>query len=491
MRTGTRRRTTVAGAVLLGLAAALVPATALAAAKAPSSGVKNYAASPQGTVVPRPTTAGAPWVVTVTLINCGDCGRERSSNVPFGSAQLSFATASGLDAARATVRGREGWTVGAPVQAEGITTVQVISPARQDASVAPGSDLVVDLPVRPDAPDGRVDITTQVKQSNDFSGTGNDFSLVGAGQPWVQLGAGPPTSMAFAVGPSNVQSSDVAGLSSAFAPARSMCPPPVVQLLDAGGNPSRTQGRAVELRAATAEGAALALGGTTTAVTDAWGRATFGTCESGVTASQLGFDHRLRAVSAALPDAVAPGSFDVLTVYGRCSGTDACSTPLLGDGSTRAQLEALPGPGAGSAVLTFNVGRFSEWTEDDLASCDPDPGPRGVSPERGVVTVDLAAHSKTIQLRWSKRAVQWHTNNGASQWVVCFSADYPWPRLVAGEFRAPADDVAGQPWYTGALLPCSDARTAGWPCLQRLGRNGGEQVATVRVPEIEGDPRMI
>ena len=100
------------------------------------------------------------------------------------------------------------------------------------------------------------------------------------------------------------------------------------------------------------------------------------------------------------------------------------------------------------------------------------------------VTVDLRDHDKTVDLAWSKAAVQWATNNGSSQWRVCMAAQYDFP-TVDGR----SQDM-GQGWHVGALRPCGAVLPTD-PCVSRLTRSGGRQLATVRLPDVEGDPRMI
>ncbi len=79
--------------------------------------------------------------------------------------------------------------------------------------------------------------------------------------------------------------------------------------------------------------------------------------------------------------------------------------------------------------------------------------------------------------------MQWATNNGVPQWQVCMAAVYAFPTTTGEATRVGT-------WFVGALLPCAQVDPTR-PCLGHLGRSGGEQVATVRIPDVQGDPRMI
>ena len=472
---------------------ATVPALAPAAVAAPpAAGVKAYGASASPTVVPLPAPEGAS--VSVVLRNCGSCPGVRDSSQSFASARLSVPVGAGLDLAAATVS-RTGWSVRPATVVAGSVVVTFVSTAIATTSaVQPGQALLVRVPVVRDAVDGIVPVTTAVKQSNDFSGEGNDFARAGA-DPTVHLGAGPAVGLAFETQPSTVQvTGGTAVASPGVTPVLSMCPAPTVRVVDAGGTTVRSAPPTTVTLAASS--GAPALGGTLTAVTSQ-GVATFGTCAAGVTAAGLG-SARMTASAPDLTASAPSSAFSVLPTYGACPG--ACSVgSSVGPAATSRQattaaLQAAPQGGAsGADRLSFGVG-VDAWSAAELAACDPDPdtAPQSatLNPFRDVVVVDLPNHDKTVQLRWTKQAVQWATNNGSSQWRVCLAAEAPFQAAggAAGELPIGPD---GRTWWVGVLLPCATAQTPDNPCLLDLRRNGGEQLATVRIPDRPGDPRMI
>lgn len=454
--------------LVLGLVAAgLAPP---AAAGKPNATVKGYTATATPSVVPLPLPAGG---VSVALRL-----RNSSGSQSFASAELRVPAGTGLNLALASVT-RSGWSVGAAATVGNEVVVQLVSAGTGTTNaIQPGQAIDVGIPVR--AIEGPVTMRTAVKQSNDFSGSGNEFTRSGA-DPTVYIGAGPAVGLEFVQQASTVQRT--AGTTPTYlglSPVLSMCPAPSVRVVDQNGTTVRAGAARTVTLAATAAG----LGGTPEATT-VDGVATFGTCVSGVTASTLGTGLVATASTTGLPDRTST-SFDVRPVYGSCPGD--CSVPELtgGQGTTSASVQGRAATGASAADrLTFGVASDT-WSAGDLGACDPDPETtNGANPYRDVVTVDLSNHDKTVTLRWSKKAVQWATNNGSSQWQVCLAA--------AASFAAvggSSELVDG--WYVGALLRCGDpALAAADPCVASLRRNGGEQLATVSIPDRDGDPRMI
>jgi len=373
---------------------------------------------------------------------------------------------------------------------DGALTVLTLTSGRSPG-VKPGESVTVTIPSA--ASRGAVAFTTAVKQANDFSGTGNNFTRFGA-EPTVAA-ASTATRLAFDVQPSTVQSSGSTTVSSNGLIAKTlMCgPAPSVRLEDGGGNLVPTNGVSITLaRAGTANpGLAGPLVATTVN-----GVATFGACvatETGVTggisAATLGRGYQLSATATGLTSATSL-PFDVLQTFGTCTG--ACSVaPTTGtsQGSTTAGLTAVPAVGTTGGRLSFGVGQVGDgWTTAEQDACDPDPGgSTDLNPYRAVVTVDLGGYDKTVTLRWSKQAVQWATNNGSSQWRVCLAAEAPFA-AVGGT----STDVVDSRWFVGTLLPCGDGALAVTdPCVRDLRRNGGDQIATVVIPDRDGDPRMI
>ncbi|MCW2669199.1 MAG: hypothetical protein JWO27_1096 [Frankiales bacterium] len=468
---GNRMGARPARLVPLVVAALVLTALApVASAAKPQPGGKAYSATATPQVIALP--AGSADVASLSLRNCG-CTGVAASGQPFASAQLRVLKTEGLDLSNASVS-RTGWTVRPAAEVGDDVVVELVSsgPGTTNA-VPPGEALVVTVPVKATAGQGAVTIRSAVKQSNDFSGVGNDFVQVGT-DPVVYLGAGPADHLVWDVQPSTVQvSSSQAVAGAGVTPVVSMCPAPQARVVDAQGR-TVTATRTVSLSPI---GTTLALGGTTSTAT-VGGVATFGSCASGVTSSTLGRGFQVSASASGLTPASST-TFSVLPTYGTCAAT--CSvTGAVGAHNTGAAVQADPATDAGAADrLSFGVG-VDPWSAADLVACDPDPESSGrANPYRDPVSVELAHHDKTVTLRWTKQAVQWATNNGSAQWRVCLAA--------AASFTG---SVQVGSWWVGPLQACR-AVPVGDPCVADLRRNGGEQFATVRVPDRPGDPRMI
>lgn len=150
------RRLLLVGAVVAGLLAAALPASA-----APST--KHYTATVSAASVP------AGGSVTLSLVNAA------SSNQSFGSARV---VVEGVRPAQVSVA-TAGWTL-TPLAA-GSWQLTSAGPA---VAVPPGGSLPLTL-VMPADGDGPSTIRTTVKQSNDFNGRNNQFTNLGA-DPVVQ-----------------------------------------------------------------------------------------------------------------------------------------------------------------------------------------------------------------------------------------------------------------------------------------------------------------
>ncbi len=183
-------------ALLLPAALALVGVAAWAPVASAAPSTKYYEASLNG----QPTEDVAvltPSSVTVTLAN------DPSSNQTFGSAQLTFPNLTSAELTATAVP--SGW---APqtVQTSAAAVLQLTS-AGPDYAIAPGKSL--DITVQVDEPYvGSLVLTTQVKQSNDFLGQNNDFTLLDGDPsivvyPYLDFSTQPPPNVLLSVPASN------------------------------------------------------------------------------------------------------------------------------------------------------------------------------------------------------------------------------------------------------------------------------------------------
>jgi hypothetical protein len=170
------RRLAIAIALLVGLLATALPASA-----APST--KNYSASlsfgdstgVQSVTVP----VGVSSDVRLLITNRPD------SRQSFGSAQVDFA---GVSLPSAVSVSRPGWTVQQLAVSSG-ARYRVINSGTSNP-VPAGASLEVTVTM-PGAPPGETVVTTRVKQSNDFNGTNNDFTVDPATRTQQIVTAGP------------------------------------------------------------------------------------------------------------------------------------------------------------------------------------------------------------------------------------------------------------------------------------------------------------
>jgi len=155
------RKLTIAIALVVGLLAAAVPASA-----APST--KNYSAALAGSTDGGKSVAvAAGGSATLVLTNRLD------SQQGFGSAQLDFASTPTTSGVSAVGVSRAGWTVQEVTKGARYLLLNsgTLNP------VPPGGELQVTITTK--APTtGKTELRTEVRQSNDFKGTNNDFTLI-------------------------------------------------------------------------------------------------------------------------------------------------------------------------------------------------------------------------------------------------------------------------------------------------------------------------
>jgi hypothetical protein len=494
-----RRRPRAAALLPLAICTTVVAAGVVGGNAQAATSTKFYtaAATPQQLDV-----ANDAHTVTITLFNC-DATCPKKSTQSLGSARVTLPDGWEwtVDAGSITVSGSSQsadkashWSVTHSWPGDvGSGTITLLNNGTNAAyALAPGESLTVDVTIVPDQ-DGVVNIPTETKQSNDFSGTGNDFLLVGS-DPVIYVGT--PYHLEFGTPPSDVQVSNSSG-------THPMCPPPTVQVVDAVGNlvtsldpltvtlapQPDTQGRVSGLK----YNGSTTLQETTVAGT---GTATFGsgTADSctGLTASTLGGAYPLEAsaswngMTLTVPDGDVP-SFSVLQYVAPCGTTEStCATPQIPDpsGHTSAQVT-----GNGTTTNRMSVGVGIDAPE--LLSCNDG------NPFRAVTRVDVAQHSKTVTLIWDKKAVQWQTNNGAPFWNVCFSAPYEFPTV--GGYSAEPDPTAQPPTtdYEGLLVDCGTVDTVKfpvgtYPCVMDRGKQAANEVVHVSIPlNSQADPKMV
>lgn len=457
------------------LAALLLLGLCTAPAASALTSTKYYADAVSPTTPVQPGAA-----VDVTLTDCG-CGTTTSTQ-PFGSAEVTLPTGTSWGVASPAVSASSPgadvhWTAVPLTRADGTRVVRLTNDGTGTTwAVTAGGSVTAHLLLQAAQP-GSYPLSTSVRQSNDFSGSGNGFTRLPAANLTVTV-APAPDHLAFRVQPTTVQ---VTPSSTSPAARTLMCP--VVAVVD-------REGATVTGVAPTAVTLVPAAGGSAglspTTATTAAGVASFGTpdggvgrCATGLTASVLGSGYTVTAsatVSGRTLVSSASAPFAVLPYYADCPAT--CSSPTVAGPHTTAQVDAAGGT-SGAAPLAVAVGL--QDAVDKAAGCNPDPVVGAQNPYRDVAFVDLLDHTKSVTLVWDKAAVQWSTNNGTVQWDVCFAGPDGFLFVPKGSATAAS---------TGVLNACGDVDPLTTPCVSRLFRTAGSQGAVVSLPDVDGDPKL-
>lgn len=414
--------------------AVLAAAVALVGVTVPSSqaGPAKKAFHESLTVAPAdaPLAASTTYSLRFLLTN------DRQSPQAFGSAEIVVP---------------DGWTVGTTSTdvanfsaAAGAGLIVVTSTGPTGTGILPGSALTVTASVTTPSTAACAHWTTLVKQSNDFSGSGNDFTPV---DPVPMTSTASPR-LVFSTAPHLTQW-DTA-----------MSPAPVVRALDPCGSTDTSFTGTVQV---TDSAGHLATGTTAAAVA---GVATL----SSLTFDDFGFSDTLTATASGYAPATS-GAFDVLQSVVPCSAGKSCSSGTLSDraGTTLVSINAASGPLAD--VLTTTV----KGDPSVFGSCGQ---PAGGTPEPAlgsVVTFNVTSRGKTVTMTLPRSYVNLVPNNGTPFMDICL--DVP----AGSEFV----DKFGHTVTTGLLPDCSSTRTT--VCIASRGKNAGNEVISMLLPP--GDPR--
>lgn len=412
-----QQRRIAAGVALLALLAGVALAPRVAQA---TTQTKFYSAT--ATWSSNPAFVGVPDTGTFTI------GNELSSNQTFGSVELTFNTApsSALQVVQGSVPA--GWTAKVLNGTPGV----VLLTSQNSAAIPPGGSVGVQVKVTPTAA-GTLTVGTETKQSNNFSGSGNDFildsssglsitvisvTLAFAQQPSATIGqslpAASPAYFAYFCNPVSVQAT----------PADAGIP---VTIKYTGTNPGLYYGTS-------AVGAAGV-----TVNTDANGMATFGTCASGLAATVVGLSFALSASSPAASSAVTSTSFQVLQT---CSGS--CTT-TNNSGTT----------GTNSSVNAGDTGNFFQifttFGTGETLNCDSAVTAPGTPVDPLFVETQTTAGtvSGTVTLVFPKSVVNSLANNGTPLMAVCAGASHAF--LAQVDYPGSTDFP-----FQGLLYDCTD-----------------------------------
>ncbi len=399
------RFTLAVGAVLSTLLATGALAAPIAGA---ATSTKHYeaAASPTSIYVATPAK------VTVTLTN------DPTSQQSFGSAELTIG-----DLAQSAVQLGPPSATGWLAQFVPNTDPAVVKLTNPSGSpIFPGGSISIPLTLTsPTA--APITVLTEVKQANDFSGSGNAFSLVGADPTIAVI----PLELVFTQQPPPALQQSVPKTGS----FSYMCPPVSVQL-ERGSTPVPAAGVAVTISPDAAglyynNGASVAAVPSTgvTVLTNSSGTAVFGqgptTACVGLAATNLGADFPLTASSPAATTSATSSPFSVVQSLVSCTGS--CTADSQGGSGTTGIVAANSNSG-GSFQLLSSFGLGETLSCDSLvATAQADPLVVA-SYQNGSLASGV---SGTVTLTFPKAIVNSVPNNGTPLMPVCVGATQPFP----------------------------------------------------------------
>lgn len=432
---GSRTVRAAEAAGLVAMASLLVAMLAAPGAGATTS-TKYYdvSASPSGPN--NPIYAGVPTTVTVTLTNSDSTSYP--STQPFGSAELTIENLpeSAVSFAQPTATG---WSA-AFVKGSDPAVIELTS--LKGDEIPPGASVSIDVTLTPNSA-ASITIGTEVKQSNNFNGSGNDFLNTGS-DPTIYV---EPLGLVFATQPTTVQVSS---------PPKSfsyMCHPVAVQLVDPSGAPVAAPGVPVTLSPASGSDPGLYYGTSSapsvTVTTDASGLATFGTCSSGLAATNVGSGYVLDASSpvdessTGTLNLVPSDPFDVAQSLQTCSGS--CSSTVTSSATGTSATVDATGPQSFQLLTTFGYG-YTLTCDSQVASAAADPL---VVETPGTATT--ATVSGTVTMTFPKAIVNTVPDNGTPHMPVCIGATEPFP----GSNTSPLTNET-EP-YQGLIYDCSSS----------------------------------
>ena len=353
------------------------------------------------TAGPSPIYVGATTTITTTLTN------SPISNQPFGSAELTIGNLA--SSAVTNIGVPTGWSA----QFASTSPAIILLTSVNTASIQPGASLTVTFSLTPTTASSIL-IATVVKQSNDFSGTGNTFKNSGS-DPTIQV---IPVTLSF-----HQQPSDVA--TNTTSPNHFMCPPVSVLVTAntvpvAGISVTITNGGPNDPGLHFGTAAVTSSGVTRTS--DNSGLATFGAsdCSTGFTGTNLGTGYTLSANSSAAAGAVTSSTFAVVQSIVSCPQGATCTSGNLNSptngtsGTINSDTFGTPGKLLGS----FGQGGLS---------CDDQVTTSAVTADPLDFQSIGTAVSGIVTLTFPKAVVNNLANNGTPLMQVCAGASASFP----------------------------------------------------------------
>lgn len=386
-----------------------------------------------------------------------------SSAVPYGSARI--VVPSGFTGISTTL---VEFPPNFSVSGSGTTSpITIVSTGPTGSGVLPGNSIVVKIHAT--APVGGVcpsTWTTGVKQSNDFSGSGNDFTGNSVSTPVAGS-----NHLAWTTQPINVQY------------LTTMDPAPVVAVLDACNQPVNTSGISITIT----DTAGHLVGTPMSTSTGA-----NGTVSPSVSFNPFGYDDQL----VATPDAASG--------VGGCGGNAYCRSttfhvyqllkPCSTNGTTNCSSGTLNGPlGETNANVNGAAGTTKDTLTVDIGGTPNDPtcaGEAGLPASQGTtgfgetVAFDVGpTRAKQVTMTLPRTYVNQIPNNGTPFMDICLSVP-PTATPFVDKFGHVVPSVDGSV-TSGLLADCLTSVDPG-PCIVSRNKRGGDEIIVFNLPG--GDP---
>lgn len=332
----------------------------------------------------------------------------------------------------------------------------IIEVRSASGGVSPGAAIHVSVWVTAESVNCETAWPVDVRQSNDFSGAGNDF---------VGAAAVPTGYLEFTTAP------PAATLYNAV-----MSPSPVVTARDGCGH-AVTSAIPVTLTDAYTP-SRFSSSATTTATTSATnGQASFGNLKFG----SFGFYDRLTATATGFTSTTS-GLFIVAEELSQCDDSGNCSLDVGTKSSTLAQVAGTGSPGqyvSGSRLAnTSGTNTFTQCTAQEGGNLQVSD----------TIVVDSPI-SKTVTMTIAKSLVNAVSNNGAPFMDICLSIPLE-VQTADNAFVTKAEVAGGQPpdpptAHEGLLPDCTDVSDVA-PCVVSRKKNAANEIIVFTLPE--GDP---
>jgi hypothetical protein len=330
-------------------------------------------------------------------------------------------------------------------------------------SLAPSATTTLTLSATGACSSGSYQWGVEAKQSNDFSGTGNDFQLDPASVGNLSGTQTGSCSLAFTSDGQPAGTAANAVITSAFG---SQGGPVKVEILDGSGQLATGSTAAVTVAIGSNPGSGSLSGMVT--VNASGGIASF----SNLSINQPGLGYTLIATSPGITSATSD-PFNISGVIQPCSGS-SCSASAS---SITTSGTVTTSPTTSGEFLAAGIGGVSYSCAGPYQRVS-DPFSFGLFNSSGVADPNARF---TVMLQIDKSAVLASGRTGASQWQICYASTQPFTALPGTSGTAV---IGGVTFNTGLLPDCSSSQGA--PCVQaRHKDNAGDVVVTFLAT---GDP---